>query len=316
LALDAETGRVLWGCDAPAARLGLPPPSGRFQAHYPAGEKRLLVQTGGGRTRVLDAATGHTLHELPTAGSPRAAAWLPLDERRVWLVAGPRRVVLLDVVEGRELAAHELAGSLTGEQPQLVGGRADLFLFSPRNYAWTLQRLDPATGRSLWPAERILCTTAVDAGRMALDARAVYLVEGNVLRSCALAEAGPGWALLLSGPDGRWQVALRDGCVVAYPFEWESIHTRVRRLFGPVEAHVLAQVLPAQEPQRYPVVFCDAKTGRLVQQLNLTVDPSSRRSGEAPRGWYAPAVLFSRRSVVVALPSKACRWEAVARTQQ
>src|SRR5262249_30096641 len=48
IALDAETGEVHWSRWAPAARLGLPEPSGKFNQHYFAGHDRVLIQTSGG----------------------------------------------------------------------------------------------------------------------------------------------------------------------------------------------------------------------------------------------------------------------------
>src|SRR5262249_37037862 len=58
IALDCTTGECLWTRWAPAAGLGLPAPSGRFNSHVAVGSQRLLVQTGSGRRWLLDTATG------------------------------------------------------------------------------------------------------------------------------------------------------------------------------------------------------------------------------------------------------------------
>ena len=61
LALDAETGRVLWTYQAPGAHVAPEPPGGRFHPNYHAGVDRVILQTGGGQLLVLDSRTGKAL---------------------------------------------------------------------------------------------------------------------------------------------------------------------------------------------------------------------------------------------------------------
>src|SRR5439155_11554988 len=61
VALDVSSGRLLWSRWAPAARLELPFPSGRFRSAYQAGPESVLIQTGMGRWLVLDSRTGRGL---------------------------------------------------------------------------------------------------------------------------------------------------------------------------------------------------------------------------------------------------------------
>src|SRR5262249_8551474 len=71
LALDIESGRVLWQCWSPAARLGTNLPGACFSPHYLATADRVLIQSAGS-CRLLDARTGSVVPDLPPEPTPAA----------------------------------------------------------------------------------------------------------------------------------------------------------------------------------------------------------------------------------------------------
>jgi outer membrane protein assembly factor BamB/tetratricopeptide (TPR) repeat protein len=249
-ALDADSGRTLWQRWAPGAPVRPLYPAGRFQPYYHAGEERLVMQTSGGQRLILDSQTGRVLHRAETSPDPWPRPPRALDGQRVCLVPDSHQVVVLDLAAGKDLWTHRLdrMSSRTGEAPQVVGDRGTLLLLVPRNLGSELQRLDPRTGQTRW--ETLISTEAVDLETADFDATACYVVSHNYLHARSLADGKPLWRAPLAGPAGRWRTVRARNAVLAYPLE--------TRADGP-----------------FVVVFCDLKTGEIVQRLNFPTAPAA-----------------------------------------
>jgi outer membrane protein assembly factor BamB len=316
VALDPETGWVEWSAAAPSAELHLPDPSGRFLA-WRAGVDRVVAQTAGGKLWVLDGRTGKRRHELPTGRAPWPRAPVFLDPERVGLVTDPRTVVLLDVAGGKELARPPLTAptTLSGRPPFLVGGPGALLLVVDRNFGPTLRRLDPNTGKALWPEERLLGADPVAEDGVALDGEAVYGASGDALSAHALANGELLWRFSLPGGRHPWRLLLARSDVIAWPAD---VGLRRLRYGGCAGGFGLTVDFAARECRALgvPLLFIDRRTGRLVQCLHLHApSPGLVVEGPSPgeRPWLpqlrleepALAVQVSAHGVVATFPGRA-----------
>jgi outer membrane protein assembly factor BamB len=282
-ALEAETGEVVWSRWAPAARLGLPEPSGEFNPRYYAGQDRVLIQTSGGRRWLLDARTGQTIQDAQTSLQQWPQPPLALNKDDGFcLAAEPDRIVRISP-DGKQLWSFDLGHrqTLTGELPQLIGVPSALaFVLIGRNYGTALRELS-TTGHSRWKEERLLTTNSLSADEVVSDSRALYYVSDNILYARALAEGTSLWTLALSGPKGRWHVRIAGQNLMVWPFESQTVE----------DAHP------------FPIILCDVGTGRMVQRLNLTSEARKLPSHNLP-ALHGSA----KRDFVVAIPGLACRF--------
>jgi outer membrane protein assembly factor BamB len=283
LAIDAESGRVLWQHWSPAARLGADVPGGRFSPHYLATAGRVLLQFDG-RCRLLDARTGALIREVPTEPILWSQAPLPLGEDRAVVVTGRRAVAALDLSSGKAAWSHTLPrpDSLTGEPPLVVGGAGAVFVAVPRNDGFWLRRLDPGTGRPVWGEEVPLGPDPIDPGGFAADGGAVYYTSRNVVTALALDEGRPLWEEGLPGPAGAWRLRLAGKALLAWPAEARRAKFHSRWLAASLELGVTLP--PEDRPGRgVPVLLLDPQSGRPVQRLNF-VPPLPRAQGRLALG--------------------------------
>jgi outer membrane protein assembly factor BamB len=315
IALDLLTGTVAWTVAAPSAALRLPYPSGHFLT-YQAGPDCVVAQTAGGKLWVLDRRTGSRRHQFLTTRAPWPQPPLFLGAGQVCLVTEPHTVFLLDPAAGKELARPPLLAptTLTG-RASLVAGNGDiLLLVTDRNIGPTLQRLDGRTGNALWPDERLLGNVSVAPGGMTFDHEAVYCVSGGVLSALALADGKLIWKVALPEAGRNWQVLRTADHLVAYPADVGARTLACRALFGSLTL-LEAFPPPGGSSAGVPVLFCDPKTGQLIQRLNLlcaarAIAWGCWRPGEFLLPQFRldkPALLLqlSARGLVAAVPGRA-----------
>jgi outer membrane protein assembly factor BamB len=325
-AIDAEMGAVLWSRLTPAARLGLPEPSGRFNPHYFAGDDRVVIQTSGGRRWLLEAMTGRILQDVEISRQSWPQAPHALDQgRRIaesfCLATDAHRIVRFDATTGEERWRFELGhrGSLTGELPQFLGSpRGIEFLLIPRNYGTTLLDFSSDVGRSRWKEERLLTPHSLSAEEVAWDSRALYFVVDNVLTAQGRADGKLLWTLPLAGPPGRWRVAPAQGALVVTPRDVRDARFQLRLAFDSVEwtAVDLSLRFPLAGTERptFPLVLVDLQTGQIVQRLNFPLDGPRAAARDLPileRGMrieeHARVVHVFGHGMIVAVPGKVCR---------
>jgi outer membrane protein assembly factor BamB len=291
LALDVESGRVLWQNWSPAARLTGDVPGCRFSAHYLAAADRVLVQAAG-RCRLLDARSGAVLREQPTETILWAQPPLPLGAGRVALVNARQRVTALDLSTGQIVWSHDLPRppSLSGETPLLFGNRDALLVSVPRNDGYWLQRLDPSTGRTVWDEEVPLGPDRIDPEAVALDRDGVYLSSRSVVSARALDDGRPLWAAeaALSASAGRWGLRRVGPVLLSWPAQARRLKFHSRWLGASLELHL---TLPPEGGSGcgVPVLLLDRQDGRVLQRLNF-LPPAPRGQGRSARDEELTAV--------------------------
>jgi cellulose synthase operon protein C len=294
LAVDAETGQVMWTRAAPAAELALPFPGGRIFRGYHAAEAGVVVQTSGGKLWDLDSRTGQLRQELETSREPWPCLPLAVDSDRLCVAVDRQTVILLDTAAGKELWRYRVGAesTLAGQKLWLAGGKDVLLLLIPRNYGPTLLRLGVATGEPLWPEERPLGTEHVAVESVSVDHSAVYFTAGRALSALALTDGKPQWSVPLPESGGDWRTLRTGEYLAVYPAEGG----RDWRLGGPFGS--LRLTWPATT---VPVLFYDPQTGQLVQRVNCG---GRRESTARLRRWeweglWPPTVETRRAQVTV-----------------
>jgi hypothetical protein len=277
-AVNAETGAVLWDRWAPDAGLRLPFPQGRFSSGYHAGAKTVLVQMSG-RRWLLDAATGRLIHQAPDGGELWQRPPLELDEHTLCVAPDSRHVVLLDARTGQSLWTQTLAGgtTLSGEIPQVLGRGEVLLYVRPANVGYFLQRLDRATGKSIWPQPRLFTRKTPDVSTWTFDQEAVYGVEEASLTARSLADGRVLWRRALDGARG-WQARRAGDYLTVWPVPSAAdARFRFRSLLGAVQWNLG----PLLKPEAvFAVACCDPKTGQLIQRLNFRMETPARTAWE------------------------------------
>jgi hypothetical protein len=305
-AVDAATGRVLWRAAAPGASLRLPYPGGCFFPHGFADERRLLVQTSGGRLWLLDALTGERLLDRPTSRQPWPHDPVLLDDRRLALVEpGRPEVVLLDWSASNlpELARAgvDATTTLTGDPPRVLGDAVSLALLVPRNYGSALLPLEATTGRERPPGEQLLSRELLSPAQLAGSPQALFFVSGTHLTACSLNDGNTLWRQRLVGPGPgersfpwrSWRVVREGETLLVFPDRLNASLWRFRWLFGSLPVSpgprrlallgfaaltggaagwaraALALPLGEWSGSGFPVLVYEGKTGKLLQRLSL-----------------------------------------------
>ncbi len=292
LAFHVESGRVLWQSWSPAARLVA---GARFSPHYLATGERVLIQSAG-RCRLLDARDGSLVRDLPTEPILWRQPPLIVGPDRAAVVNGRRLVAALDLASGKVVWEYTLPGSstLSGEPPLLLGNSAALFVVVPHNAGYTLQRLDPSTGRPAWADEVSLELDRLDPLCFAVDGVGVYYTSGNVVT--ALDRDGKVlWEQALPGPAGAWRLRHVSGALVAWPAEARRTKFHSHWLTASLEYQ--ATFPPEDRPGRgIPVLLLASASAhempgddRVMQRLNF-LPPIPRAQGRLASGEELTAV--------------------------
>jgi outer membrane protein assembly factor BamB len=280
-ALNAKTGQALWVqpiSDRPLRERG---------PLFCAGATTVLLQSPTGRRFLLDGASGKRIHQTPPTFGPPSTRPLILNGCFLIPATDPPRVIALDEQTGRQRWSHLLGGktTLTGGAPLLVAGNGCLLALTPTNLGCQVERLDPASGRFLWPRPLALPLGDLERGGWAVDSESFYL-------AAPLATDGPAAALLQcrSLADGRlvWERPLRGAAwwsvrrvgegLVCYPSSGPAAQFRFAWPWGALQWE---QDQPLAPGEGYPVVCCDARTGATVQHLSFACTPRLR--------WERPA---------------------------
>jgi hypothetical protein len=266
LAVDAESGRVLWQQAAPGEEMCLPFPTGRVFAHYHAGPRTVLVQTSG-RRRLLDAPSGKCLHEAADSPQPWPYPVVPVEGAGLCIAPDAGRVILVDAGSGEEKWSVRLPGSsmLDGRPPQVVSRGPVLLVLVSTNVGHLLHRLDPASGQLLWREPLYLGLEPLEAADWAVDERALTLAQGGRLEAWSL--EGPRLLWKQPLPDARdWQVRRQGEDLVICPAPVPEHQLQFRCLLGTVQWRIR---FPDPDETSCPVECREPHEGQLVQRLNF-----------------------------------------------
>jgi outer membrane protein assembly factor BamB len=278
LALNAETGAMLWDRWAPDGPLRLPFPHGCFSSCYHAGTQTVLVQMAG-RRWLLDATTGRQIHESADSRDLWQRPPQELDERTLCVTPDHRNIVLLDAQTGQCLWTHRPEGVtiLSGETPSVLGRGNSLLCVQPANFGYFLQRIDRASGNTVW--SRLLAARTLDLDAWTFDADAVYTIEDRLLTARSLVDGEVLWRRPL--PADGWQVRRVGDYVAVFPQPFAAeTRFRFRSLLGTVQWDLGS--LFASEAV-FPLSCYDPKTGELVQRLHFRIESPLRTTLEKRR---------------------------------
>jgi outer membrane protein assembly factor BamB len=275
-ALDVESGRVLWAQWAPAAVLHLPRPLGCFFADYQVQGNTLLIRTGMGHARLLDAGTGKLLRDSLMEPESGPQTILVVAGRGACVATDSRHVRLFDPTTGKERWVYESAGVTTpsGASPRLLGGDETLLVVEETNVGFHLQRLDWDTGKPLWARSWRLGGDRPDLRDWALDGNAVYFRRGDFICAAALEDGRPLWEKPLPGSAGNWRLLRHGDGLIAWPMSPVVPRFQFRWLCGALQWN--EGPLPERGSLRFPVACLDPRTGTIVQRLNFSAGAPGR----------------------------------------
>jgi hypothetical protein len=295
LALDVDSGRVLWNLWAPAGRLYLPNRGGLFFHHYQAAAQNVLLHTTAGKCLVVDAQTGRIRHQIETTKSAWLMPPLAVSESRVVIVPDAGRVLALDLPTGTQAWTFELepSVSLTGEAPELLASRDRLLLLVRRNYGTFMECLDLATGSRHWPQPLFLGTRTVELETGIIDGSSACVMVDGMIRSYALADGKLIWRHPLPDFCPGWRITRTQQQILLVPLARQSYRLSLRWLWGALEF-----TRTTAQGQYLGVQILDTQSGTLVQSLNFPA--SSPRASLRGSSAKTCAVFPQLRSVTLA----------------
>ncbi len=309
IALNAETGAVLWDRWAPDGPLRLPFPHGYFSPCYSAGTQTVLIQMSG-RRWLLDAATGRQIQEAPDSHELWPRPPVQLGERTLCVTPDYRHIVSLDAQTGQCLWTYRLPGvtTLSGELPSVLGQGNLLLCVQPANIGYFLQRIDRATGKAVWPRPQLLAAKTLDLGAWAFDADEVYILEDRSLIARSVVDGEVLWRRSL--PDAGGQLRRVGDYLAVSPHALGSAaQIRFCSLLGTVQWDLNSLLAPEAV---FPLSCYDPKTGQLVQRLQFRMESPMRTTwvkprvqNEGARAWIVrtSSLLASKEGPVIRLNS-------------
>lgn len=251
-ALDAETGSVLWTRRAQSSFLRWPDKPGRIRS-FEAGENFVFLPD---RSEVLDAATGTILGPLA------ADAIVSIDPK---------------TGQQRWSRSARMRSTLNGLPVQRLSLGPESFLaIVPRNHGTTMERIDGGD----WRWSTLLRTSAPALASISRDSSAAYLAQEHELSAYALEDGKRLWTQRLTGPGGSWRTARVGDWLLAWPIEREKLAVPVPLTWGRLEC-----LLTWNAEDTVPLVICEARTGVLVQRLNVparSVNLRVKQQGTSP----------------------------------
>jgi outer membrane protein assembly factor BamB len=258
--VDVQTGRVLWQRQAPNASLRLPSPAGRFFPNFYAGENGILVQTSGGRLWIINPFTGELTFEGPTSRTPWPRPPVPIDKNSVAIIPDLQHVMLLSLPTAKILWRKKVGQpSISAESPQLLWNGKALFQLLD---GWQLARLDFANGDSIF--EKALCNEPIKADRAALDSDSLYFVNRGVLQARSLPDGRLLWEQRLRRLAVPWRVVGSPNYLFLFPSQ-PPFTLRFGFFLNPQPMSFPLEM----QWDDMPLVICDKRTGKIVQQMNF-----------------------------------------------
>lgn len=278
LALDAETGRVLWRLNAPGAPVRTPEAGGAFDPMFLGTLDYVLLRTTGGQFLIVDATSGR-VRRSGTAAVAWAADPAESEPGRAAIATAANRVVGLELRTGDPAWPWEveLESTLSGEPPQIRVVGDEILIVVARNHGYELERFR-CGGERISETPVPLGMDRPDLAAADFDAGLVYLPCGSVLLAVARADGHVAWAASLP-VRAAWKVTASRTAVVAYAAQ--PVPAAGRFPSG------IAAVYDGWVRRRLPVLVLDPTDGRPLEAMTF--------AASGPRG----AVLVGPKSLTV-----------------
>jgi outer membrane protein assembly factor BamB len=313
LALDATSGETLWQFRAPGAGFDMPAPRGRIHHLVPLEPGLVLAQVSG-QGVLLDGATGRVVRAWPGVVPAWRQPPVTLSDGSVLTVPQRDRVECLAPQAKRPMRwTFTPAGKTTrtGDPPLVVAGGDRAVVVVPENLGPRLVRLDQATGKVVWRGQPMpqLQHLAPESFLVDGSGQTLYHAEGNRLWAWSIDDGKLAWRRDLPA-SAVWKLAQGGDTLLAYPARSAALTFRLRWLAGSLQW----RIGPWPEEHALAVLCLEARTGELVERLNLPlervsdrVDRSSGRrrvfpklhAGLDPAGVAGPVVWWDRQGLVL-----------------
>ena len=273
LALDAGTGGLGWSYR---------PSSGGINEQLSVTPSRLAIQAGEPLGLVVIDPLSGKARAVPRGDRP-PARWLSdphaIDDDRLAVALGPRRVALIDLVRGDEVWTYDDDSALPRLRPALaIADEGRLYALYGGN---SLVRLNPDNGDPLWT--RPLGPADLDArpDALVIEGRGIYAAidanapgQGARLAAFDAVTGKPTWSRTLAGPDSGWVIALASNCLAVYP---------------------RPEKLDPESSETLPLLICRREDGEPIQRLLFPASggPSAVRLDLRPALVATPLGLWS-----------------------
>lgn len=234
--IDSRRGELLWH---------FTPPRGKLQREWSAGDTQIAIQTlQPAITWYVDVAKERHVTERPGSSEPWLQPPCLSHAETIASVFTDRRIEARSTLTGRTLWNYQGGMSFANADPVLWPAGQRLLLTVDGT---SLTSINRATGRTDWSvglADRPL----VDPSRqvIAIDDHA-YAANYGLLRRISLKQGTCDWEQFLGNATDQWSIAGSHSLIAAWP---QSL---------PVAGS------SARAAESF-VVWCDAKTGRIVQK--------------------------------------------------
>lgn len=233
--VDSRTGQFAWT---------FKPPRGRLQPQCVCGSQRVAIQTTQPSvTWLLNLDADCQSIERPGSGEPWSQAILDDDDHGLITVSPERRIEYRSTEDGRNRWRYKGGMSFAHVDPVLWSAGEQLLLTVDGT---TLAQIEPLTGRALW-ASGIADLPLIDpATQVIATSDAAFAASNGSLRRVALKYGDCQWERFLGSVAEQWRVADCHGLIAAWP-----------------------TASSAKESPRQSIVWCDARSGRILQQMNI-----------------------------------------------
>ncbi len=239
VAIDARTGSVAWT---------FMPPRGKLQRQWTCGTRQIALQTlKPAITWSIDISTERRVTERPGPAEPWLQGPFVDDQEAMVMVNADHRIESRSTATGRNQWRYQGGMSFAHVDPVLWPAGSQLLLTVDGTTLASVNRLTGLPDWSVGIADRPL---KVPAGQVIAHDQAAFAASHGLLRRISLEYGVCQWEQFLGSTADQWRVVACKDSIAAWPVELGS-----------------ATASPSPSPQF--IVWCDARTGRILQRMNL-----------------------------------------------
>ena len=237
IAIDLRTGQVAWT---------ILPPHGKLQAQWSCGSRQISIQClQPSLVWTIDISHERNITERPGPNEPWLRGPTATDAGGLVMMNTNRRMECRAADRGRTLWKYQGSMSFANTDPVVWSAAGQLLLTIDGS---TLASIDPLTGRTDWSAGLADRPLTRPATQVIVVGDAALAASNGLLRRVALKHGDCQWERYLESSADQWQLAACGELVAAWAVSGSETDSVQHRPF---------------------IVWCDARTGRIVQRLNV-----------------------------------------------
>ncbi|MBS0202827.1 MAG: PQQ-binding-like beta-propeller repeat protein [Planctomycetes bacterium] len=236
-AIDLRTGLAAWT---------MMPPRGRLQAQWSCGARQIHIQClQPSAVWTIDISAELNVTECPGPPEPWLQGPILNDASGVVMVNTNRRIECRSTDRGHTIWSYHGAMSFANADPVVWSHAGQLLATIDGS---TLASIDPLSGRTGWSVGIANRPLARPAAQVVVVGDAALAASNGLLRRIHLKHGDCQWERYLGSPADQWQLAPCGELVAAWPVSDTVADPAIDRPF---------------------IVWCDARTGRILQRLNI-----------------------------------------------